>query len=53
MSKKSKNKKEEKDPPHKTPTLLLEPPLMVNASQATRIRGHLEAGRQFYNAVLS
>ena len=26
---------------------------MVNAGQAKRIRGHLEAGRQFYNAVLS
>ena len=37
----------------KTPTLLLELPLVVHAGQAARIRGHLEAGRQFYNAVLS
>jgi hypothetical protein len=37
----------------KTPTFLLELPLAVHAGQAARIRGHLEAGRQFYNAVLS
>ena len=37
----------------KTPTFLLELPLVVQAGQAARIRGHLEAGRQFYNAVLS
>ena len=36
-----------------TPTFLLELPLVVHAGQAARIRGHLEAGRQFYNAVLS
>ncbi len=27
--------------------------LQVNESQAARLRAHLEAGRQFYNAVLS
>jgi hypothetical protein len=53
MSKKSIHKKEAKDPSRKTPTFLLELPLAVEAGQATRIRGHLEAGRQFYNAVLS
>jgi hypothetical protein len=36
-----------------TPTFLLELPLQVNEGQATRLRAHLEAGRQFYNAVLS
>jgi hypothetical protein len=35
-----------------TPTFLLELPLVVHAGQAARIRGHLEAGRQCYNAVL-
>ena len=40
--------------PHKkTPTFLLELPLLVEAGQAARQRAHLEAGRQFYNAVLS
>src|SRR5947209_16627189 len=34
-------------------TCLLELPLVVNAGQAKRMRGHLEAGRQCYNAVLS
>jgi hypothetical protein len=43
----------EKEPRRKTPTFVLELPLEVNAGQAKRIRGHLEAGRQFYNAVLS
>ena len=38
---------------HQTPTFLLELPLLVNAGQAKRLRGHLEAGRQFYNAALS
>jgi hypothetical protein len=37
----------------KTPTFLLELQLVVHAGQAARIRGHLEAGRQCYNAVLS
>src|SRR5258707_4388627 len=45
--------KEHKDPKKQTPTFLLELPLVVNAGQAKRIRGHLEVGRQFYNALLS
>jgi hypothetical protein len=46
-----KREQTEKEPRRKTPTFLLELPLEVNAGQAKRIRGHLEAGRQFYNAV--
>jgi len=42
-----------KSPHKKTPTFLLELPLIVEAGQAARQRAHLEAGRQFYNAVLS
>src|SRR5258708_6154922 len=45
--------KEAREARKRTPTFLLELPLLVNASQAKRIRGHLEAGRQLYNAVLS
>jgi hypothetical protein len=37
----------------KTPTFLLELPLRVEEGQAKRLRTHLEASRQFYNAVLS
>jgi hypothetical protein len=44
---------ERKHPKEKTPMLLLELPLEVDAGQAARLRAHLEAGRQFYNAVLS
>ena len=36
-----------------TPTFLLEVPLRVTASQAKRLRAHLEAARQVYNAILS
>ncbi|GHO51238.1 hypothetical protein KSX_94010 [Ktedonospora formicarum] len=36
-----------------TPTFLLELPLQVNAGQARRVRAHLEAARQLYNAILS
>jgi hypothetical protein len=36
-----------------TPTFLLELPLRVTASQAKRVRAHLEAARQLYNAILS
>jgi hypothetical protein len=36
-----------------TPTFLLEVPLHITASQAKRLRAHLEAARQFYNAILS
>src|SRR5260370_34208137 len=37
----------------RTPPFRLELPLQVNEGQAARLRAHLEAGRQFYNAVLS
>ena len=37
----------------RTPTFLLELPLQVTAGQAKRLRAHLEAARQLYNAVLS
>jgi hypothetical protein len=44
----------ERTSPHtKTPTFLLELPLVAEAGQAARLRAHLEAGRQFYNALLS
>ena len=49
----TKNTRESKPATQKTPTFLLELPLQVDAGQAKRIRGHLEAGRAFYNAVLS
>src|SRR5260370_22971455 len=50
----SKKQPQQSTPPkQKTPTFLLELPLAVEAGQAARLRGHLEAGRQFYNAVLS
>src|SRR2546430_534509 len=52
-SKKPHREKKEKEPRRKTPTFLLELPLAVNEGQAKRLRGHLEAGRQLYNAVLS
>src|SRR5690349_22078065 len=35
------------------PTFLLELPLQVTPGQAKRLRAHLEAARQFYNAILS
>jgi hypothetical protein len=37
----------------RTPTFLLELPLVVEEGQASRLRAHLEAGRAFYNALLS
>ena len=37
----------------RTPTFLLELPLQVTSAQAKRLRAHLEAARQLYNAVLS
>jgi hypothetical protein len=49
----SKQTEERKPSKKKTPTFLLELPLAFEAGQAARLRGHLEAGRQFYNAVLS
>src|SRR5215472_313571 len=39
--------------PKPTPTFLLELPLRVTPGQAKRLRAHLEAARQLYNAVLS
>src|SRR2546428_6442259 len=48
-----KTTRQGKQPEGKTPTFLLELPLQVEAGQAKRLRAHLEAGRQFYNAVLS
>jgi hypothetical protein len=54
MSKKSQATTEQgKERKKRTQTFLLELPLQVNESQAARLRAHLEAGRQFYNAVLS
>jgi len=49
----AKHHQESKHRKQKTPTLLLELPLVVNAGQAKCLRAHLEVGRQFYNAVLS
>ncbi len=49
----TKPRGERKPPKTQTPTFLLELPLAVEAGQAARLRAHLEAGRQFYNAVLS
>src|SRR5260370_20874293 len=49
----TKQPKEQKQRSQKTPTFLLELRLVVNGGQAKRIGGHLEGGRQFYNAVLS
>src|SRR6516225_4465128 len=37
----------------RTPTFLLELPLQVTPGQAKRLRAHLEATRQLYNAILS
>jgi len=54
MSKKNQAATEQgKQTKKRTPTFLLELPLQVNESQAARLRAHLEAGGQFYNAVLS
>ena len=36
-----------------TPTFLLELPLQVNSQQAKHLRGHFEAARHLYNALLS
>ncbi len=54
MSKKSQATADRgKEARKRTPTFLLELPLQVNEGQAARLRAHLEAGRQFYNAILS
>src|SRR5215831_2627935 len=39
--------------PKQTSTFLLELPLRVSPAQARRLRAHLEAARQLYNAILS
>jgi hypothetical protein len=44
---------EAREPKKQTPTFLLELPLVAGPAQAKRLRAHLEAGRQFYNALLS
>src|SRR5215469_1881446 len=49
----TKRTKEAKEPKKQTPTFLLELPLVAGPAQAKRVRAHLEAGRQFYNALLS
>jgi hypothetical protein len=54
MSRKRQPNTEQQTPARKpTPTFLLELPLQVTPGQAKRLRAHLEAARQFYNAVLS
>ncbi len=50
--KRPKGAKEAKDPKKQTPTFLLELPLLVDPAQAKRLRAHLEAARQLYNALL-
>jgi hypothetical protein len=37
----------------KTPTFLVELPLLVDSAQASRLHAHLEAGRCLYNALLA
>src|SRR5256885_16848178 len=49
----TKQTKKSQPPKQHTPTFLLELPLQVEAGQAKRLRAHLEAARQFYNAVLA
>src|SRR5258708_8772070 len=49
----TKSTKEARELKKQTPTFLLALPLVVDAAQAKRLRAHLEAGRQFYNALLS
>lgn len=54
MGKKNRDRKDrEKETKKRTPTFLLELPLQVGTGQAARLRARLEAGRQYYNAVLS
>jgi hypothetical protein len=48
-----RKKKEQQEKRPATPTFLLELPLVVDAGQASRLRAHLEAARQLYNAILS
>ncbi len=54
MSKRRQTSPEQgKETKQRTPTFVLELRLHANASQAARLHAHLEAGRQFYNALLS
>ena len=50
MSKKTKQSAS--DHPKTTPTFMLELPLQVNSQQARHLRGHFEAARHLYNALL-
>jgi transposase len=47
-----KTKPPTSDQPKTTPTFLLELPLQVTSLQAKHLRGHFEAARHFYNALL-
>jgi hypothetical protein len=49
---KAKKTTGEKETKKQTPTFLLELPLVVDQAQARRLRAHLEAARQLYNALL-
>src|SRR5258708_25363889 len=49
----SKHTEESKPSKKKTPTFLLELPLVAEAGQAARLRAHLEVGRKLDNAMLS
>jgi hypothetical protein len=49
----NKHAEERKPSKPKTPTFLLELPLVAEAGQAAHLRAQLEAGRQLYNAILS
>ena len=54
MSRKRQTRAKQHTHAHKpTPTFLLDLPLQVTPGQAKRLRAHLEAARQIYNAVLS
>src|SRR5262249_42742878 len=54
MPRKRQTNAEQQTPARKpTPTFLLELPLQVTPRQAKRLRAHLEAARQLYNALLS
>src|SRR5215469_5026589 len=54
MPRPRKNKAAQDQPAQpRPPTFLLELPLQVTPGQAKRLRAHLEAARQFYNAILS
>src|SRR5215472_16161908 len=48
----TKTKQLTRDHPKKMPTFLLELPLQVNSQQARHLRGHFEAARHLYNALL-